>query len=164
MSVASSNVIPLKTTSSKVSLKEISLNSNVSHEIAVFSMITALNIPLNTLDHEVIVGAETVYPKSSFEIVGDIEYTKKSSVAINFLNQHRGMDVLLALVEYKIIDYFGNVPMYLELLDEERLSLFVGLTCTPEESLTKLYKFYDDWWIDNAYLAKGRLNIDVIPI
>lgn len=166
MSTKFSNIIALQHKPRKTNSRTINLDSTFYDGATAIFVITSLNLSLNTLNPEIVVGEKTIYPKSSFEIIGSAEHIKKSALAVNFLNKHRiiGLDISLALIEHKIIDYFGNVPLYLELIDEERLSLFIGLPCTPEESLEKLYKFYDDWWIDKSYLVKGRLNIDVIPI
>lgn len=93
----------------------------------------------------------------------------KSEDAKNFLKHRPYFDELLEQVTEKLKQYFNNAELYLRLIhdpdfEDDELLLSVVTEKTPEDALSTLKKFDEEWWLDHSYLGGNKLNIDVMPI
>ena len=83
--------------------------------------------------------------------------------AVDVLRDNWDLAILISRAELKIKDYFGLVPLRLEVTEDNELLLSVITKKSPKEALEILHQFDNDWWIENEKLAKGKLCIDVVP-
>lgn len=66
----------------------------------------------------------------------------------------------LNIIINKINDYFEYTDLRLEYIDDQ-LELLIITNYSSEQALEKLAIFDEHWWIDNYYIANGKICIDI---
>jgi hypothetical protein len=85
-----------------------------------------------------------------------------------FLKEHPYLMGLLFDAYNKIKEFFGtSIHVRLEIVndpeieDETSLCAYIYTDLSVDEALSNLKKLDHEWFLDNAYRARGRFNIDV---
>jgi hypothetical protein len=85
-----------------------------------------------------------------------------------FLAAHPFLEPLLVEAYDKIGDYFGPQPDVVlevvtdpEAIDDRELFVFIRTNLPPEEALDRLDRLDQEWWLDAADQADGKLCIHV---
>lgn len=92
---------------------------------------------------------------------------KERLEVLDFINLHPFLAPLLFEVVGRIAQFFPEPQLSLEVVsdfefpDSSQLVLSIETTLSPDEALKRLDSFDDDWWLDTAREAEGRLCIDV---
>lgn len=88
--------------------------------------------------------------------------TKMAEEAAQFLKRNINFGMAFSYIEMKVMEYFNNPVLFLEVTEEKIFLLTIGINDTPENALKKLWKFDDEWWLENKKLTAGKLCIDVV--
>jgi len=70
------------------------------------------------------------------------------------------LNEILNIIINKINDYFDYAYLRLEYIDDQ-LMLLIITDYSLEQALEKLAIFDEHWWIDNQYIANGKICIDI---
>lgn len=76
-----------------------------------------------------------------------------------YLNDNHLNEVLNIIIN-KINEYFDYAYLHLEYIDNQ-LILLIITDYSPEQASEKLAIFDEHWWIDNQYIANGKICIDI---
>jgi len=87
---------------------------------------------------------------------------------VNFLQTHSLLVPLLLEAYPRIEEHFGpNPEVVLEVVtdpeaaDDQELFAFIRTDLAPDEALEKLHQLDQNWWLDEADRANGKLCIHV---
>ncbi len=92
---------------------------------------------------------------------------KERLEVLDFVNLHPFLAPLLFEAVGRIDQFFPEPQLSLEVVsdfefpDSSQLVLSIETILSPDEALKRLDRFDDDWWLDAAREAEGRLCIDV---
>lgn len=79
---------------------------------------------------------------------------KNKEKVLNFINQHPSLMPLLIEAPGKIVKYFADTPLSLEvqfdpeIADLITLLVWIETKLEPEEALAKLDQLDEEWWLD----------------
>ena len=76
-----------------------------------------------------------------------------------YLNDNHLNEVLNIIID-KVNDYFEYTDLHLEYIDNQ-LELLIITNYSSEQALKKLAIFDKCWWIDNQYIANGKICINI---
>ena len=76
-----------------------------------------------------------------------------------YLNNYHLNKVLDIIID-KVNDYFEYTDLHLEYIDNQ-LELLIITNYSSEQALKKLAIFDKCWWIDNQYIANGKICINI---
>lgn len=92
---------------------------------------------------------------------------RRPEEVIEFLQAHPSLVPLLEEAHGKIAEFFGSFEIVLEVvtdpeaIDDHELFAFIRTTLPPDEALSKLNRLDQEWWLDAADRAEGKLCIHV---
>lgn len=101
-----------------------------------------------------------LYPKHSLQ---------KTEAASHFLAESEEARQVLTSIEEKIVRYFGEKPLMLELvhdpeLEEDGLLLSVMVESDFDSACETLRRFEDEWWFDQTGETQRLFSVDVMPV
>lgn len=132
--------------------------SNIFTAVATFALVSTRNDSILKIAEPI----EYVNKNCKLDsISANIQKTKSAS---EFLANKPKLNIFLDIVAVKIEEYFGKVPLYLEMSDDGYLLLLIAVSYSPKDAVDKLHEFNQDWWFDNDYLTDDLLSIDVVSI
>lgn len=114
------------------------------------------------------VGASTVHvPQVEIDLLERLYTFRGRPEVLWFLGRYPFLVPLVLEAYSKIGDYFPLSQVFLEVftdpegIDEDQLVMFIATDLTPDEAVSRLDEFDEDWWLDALDQAQGKLCINV---
>lgn len=145
-------------------LSNVNLNDITNLENKKICVAVAFLMSVTNFSEDITIINEPLKYISEQEIIAQENHLVKTDEAVDILRENWDLSILVARAEFKLKEYFGCTPLYLEAVGQQELLLSVTTNKNSEEALETLHKFDNDWWIENEPLAKGKLCIDVVLI
>jgi hypothetical protein len=96
-----------------------------------------------------------------------VYFFREPTQILNFLKLNPYITPLLAETADALKGYFPDVKFAIRRYVDPEISGFTRLVIeiptkySPQETLSRLDKFEDEWWIENEYKSKGNLTVNV---
>lgn len=112
--------------------------------------------------------ATTLTPSYHFELLEQLYTFRRPEEVHRFVRADAFLVALLLDAYFQIAKHFGPQPyVILEVITDpeaenySELFAFIRTSLPPDQALHKLHRFDDEWWLDEAARAEGKLCIHV---